>query len=95
MTAIDVRELAMDALALMLYRAAAPAGRCAEDLLASLSDAELSALYLSCAERICRKYGPPPDCPAGATAPYRAPDVTPGRPARSKRCRTTTRGKHA
>ncbi|MER5428397.1 hypothetical protein [Streptomyces sp. NPDC002588] len=67
-TASSVEEAAIDDLALMLYRAAALAGKRVEDLLTSLSDADLGALYVSCTEKICRTHGPLSSCPARVDA---------------------------
>ncbi|MFF7160745.1 hypothetical protein ACFZBP_05000 [Streptomyces sp. NPDC008086] len=54
----SLEEAAIDALARMLCRATTPTGPGAQELLARLSDDDLSALYLSCALRICGMRGP-------------------------------------
>ncbi|MET9353153.1 hypothetical protein ABZY14_09095 [Streptomyces sp. NPDC006617] len=56
----SLEEAAIDVLARTLCRAATPTGSCAQDLLTRLSDDDLSALYVSCARRICGLRGPCP-----------------------------------
>jgi hypothetical protein len=58
-------DAVIDVLARILHRAAAAGGCRAEDLLAGLSDTDLSALYVGCAKKVCdacghcRTAGPP------------------------------------
>ncbi|MFE9101140.1 hypothetical protein [Actinomadura geliboluensis] len=76
MTFTDVRRPAKDAvedaaitdLALMLTRAAVLAGQRPETLVAQLSDADLAALYRTCAKRRCGARRPSLQCLVSASA---------------------------
>ncbi|QKW35567.1 hypothetical protein HUT06_17260 [Actinomadura sp. NAK00032] len=62
-----VEDAAITDLALMLTRAAALAGQRPETLVAQLSDADLAALYRSCAKRLRGTRGPALQCLVSAS----------------------------
>jgi hypothetical protein len=66
----SAEDAAIIDLALMLVRVAALAGKRFEDLLASLSEADLAALYLGCARRIRGMRGPRSLCPARTSSSH-------------------------